>query len=71
MKAAYIFYGICRAADDELFAQDLPGFIYGHVVFAQMYPVGSGLAHNFHMIINNECSSMLPAKGQGCARLPG
>ena len=59
----YILKGICRAAYNVLRAQNPACVGYGHVFLSKMYAVGMQLLCQFHMVVNDEGGTVLPAKG--------
>ena len=62
MQTDDIFYGVGRAADDFPVSENLPGFIYRHVILSEMNTVGSCPFHQFHMVIEDEFRSVLTAQ---------
>lgn len=54
MMQLYVFKGVGRSANDECFAQHLPGFADGHVFFAQVHPVHFQLFGQLYVVVENQ-----------------
>ena len=57
-----VFEGVGRRSDQVFRPQQAAGFRYGHVELAQMHAVGIQFADEFHVIVEDEFRTVLPAQ---------
>ena len=57
-----ILQRVGRPSDDELLAQQLAGLTHGHVLPAQMHPIGPNLLHQSYAVVDYEHRIMLLAE---------
>ena len=62
-QALHILKGVCRTAYNAVGTQNLASLVHRHIVLAQVHAVGTCLLHPLHMVVEQECGSILFAHG--------
>ena len=58
----YILEGVCCSADDSVAAKYLSSLGNRHVFLAKMHTISSQLANQFHMVVDDECGTIVVAE---------